>query len=141
MIEKERRKKEQDLCTKLLKYFRYNPLNNNKFYGEAKVIYLDREKGLKLSGESFTKELDNLVRCEKHGLLYKFSDFGGMGTIFDMIAVPPAPGYFFIQYWKPRERKFYIIKALDIQHLVDEGIKTLLEPACEQLAVRIDKVI
>lgn len=116
---------EQTFCTRLTKYLKHNMPYS--FGWEAKFVSLEQKRGYNFkSDKSLQKEIRNLKLCGSH-IVHKFSDYGGLGTLFDGIKLHQCPGYFFIQFYKPGVKHFYRLEVSMMTFIIKEGHKSLTE--------------
>lgn len=82
------------------------------------------ERVLYFNNKTFQKEINNLRIFRRNGMIYKFPDIAGFGTPFDGITVKNKErryAFVFIQFWKPREKKFYSISIEMICNFIERG--------------------
>lgn len=124
MEKKERKqmdKKEQAVTVKIQKWMKYN-LNDRPVYG-WEVKYPRKEEYKFNQDKSLAKELRNLLIWQRAKFIYKFSDAAMMGTPHDGFT---ARGWScFIFTWDGK--KIYIIDAVTINWLVEDGFKSIDE--------------
>jgi penicillin-binding protein-related factor A (putative recombinase) len=94
-------RRESTFATEFSKWQKYNWPADKPAYWEFKV---SRTKSLPFS-EVSDKQKTNL---QLKRLYHKFSDYDRMGTPFDAVSFA-GKGYVVIQFWRPRNKEFFII--------------------------------
>lgn len=126
-------KLEAKFCVELRHWIKHNFREN---YGwEAKVV---RDGKLYYNQKSFINERACLAMCKDH-FFYKFSDLAATGTPFDGVSLV-GPGYIFVQFYKPREKTFYIINITAIEEEIKAGKKYLDKKRAIEIATEEGKL-
>ena len=120
---------EAKFTTKLKKWMEHN-LNNIPAYGWE--VKYPRSKTYSFKADkSFPSELGCLLLWQRRKFIYKFSDIARLGTPHDGIT---ATGWScFIFTWDGNI--FYMIDAITIEGLVDDGIKGINEDMAKSLCL------
>lgn len=121
------KRREAEFSTKFFKWAYYEWPDDKPAYWELKV---SRTNALPFSAVS-EKQLMNLA-IKKFG--HKFSDFDRMGTPFDGVTFC-GKGYVVIQYYRPRNKEFFII-PLDtfMKEKATSERKSLLESRAREIS-------
>lgn len=126
-------KREAKVTTEIIKWLKVNMREN--YLGEVKIT-----KTNTFCYSTWIKkqphQLRNLQICGRH-FIYKFSDIAALGTPVDIVSLANCPGYFFIQFYKPRVKTFYVIESTQIQKEIDSGVKSLTEKRAGEIAYKI----
>lgn len=123
-------KYEQEFCTNLKKWLCHN-LKETCFI-EAKISTGDKPFNLKSGFKEH--QLPTLLMIENGPFGYKISDLDRMPKPFDLIFAHKAKTYIAIHWVRRGNKRFYLIDPVVIQGLINNGIKSLHEPAAETLA-------
>jgi hypothetical protein len=127
-------KREAAFTTKLKVWMKYN-LNNIPAYG-WEVKYPRSKTYTFKSDKSFAKELRNLMIWYNGKVIYKFSDIARFGTMHDGFTAS-GKGYFFFTW---NGKLFYIIEAVTIQGMADDGKKGLTEEDAKKYCIMIGSI-
>jgi hypothetical protein len=120
------KKIEAPFTTKLKVWMKYNMKFTYGWevkYPKNKNYYFDSDK-------SFAKELRNLLiwqRC----FIHKWSDISMLGTPHDGFTAWCEPSYFFFTW---DGKNFYVVSAITIKGLIDDGKKSISEEQAKSLA-------
>jgi len=122
-------KREAEFATKFSHWARANwDVKNNPAYFEYKVSLTN---SLPFSAVS-EKQYANL---QINKFYFKFSDFDRMGTPFDAVFFC-GKGYIVVQYYRPRNKEFFIIKIEDFLIEKDSSNrKSLTEDRAREIGV------
>lgn len=93
---------EREFSTKFLKWLRAKKLQG--------AFELKLTKGLSLPYDALKEhQLDNLLRAKHDHMAHKIADDSIGFKPFDIFALGSQPAYVVVQFWKPGEKKFYLI--------------------------------
>lgn len=95
------KRRESEFATKFARWAKYNWPSKDNAYFELKV---SRTLSLPFSEVSDKQNINLQIKK----FIHKFSDFDRMGTPFDMVCFS-GQGYVVIQYYRPRNKEFFII--------------------------------
>ena len=95
------KRRESEFSTKFAKWAYYEWPDNDNAYFELKV-----SRTSSLPFDAVSDKQNNNLYIRK--FIHKFSDFDRMGTPFDMVCFC-GKGYVVIQYYRPRNKEFFII--------------------------------
>jgi hypothetical protein len=128
-------KREQQLTTKIQHYIRHNI--RMTFCWEVKIIDVrNGTKVLNYKQHIAEHQILSLKMCESH-FVYKISDLDRTTKPFDGVSIAESPGYFFIQFYKPREKKVYMIEAFQIEREINNGSKSLSEQRADEICYQV----
>ncbi len=120
-------KYEQEWTTPFQKWLKWKDFDARI---EVKVVKPYEANYCYNSDKSFKGEMRRLLAKRT---VYKCSDAGGRGNPFDVFSSSDPP-YFVIHWIRPRNKKFYMIKAKDLNDfIINEKPKSISEEMCKHL--------
>lgn len=124
------RHKEQEFCTALIKWLRYNM--KHPCYIEAKVSYDDK---FNLKSGFKPHQIPVLINAQRLPFGYKISDIDQQTTKpFDILYSNKIKTYVAIQWVRRGNKRFYLLDPITVQGLIDDGHKILTEEIAAKLA-------
>lgn len=123
------RNKEQEFCTALIKWLKYNL--KHPCYIEAKVSY---DETFNFKSGFKPHQLPTLINAQTKPFGYKLSDLDRLIKPFDILFSNKIKTYVAIHWVRRGNKKFYMINPVTIQELIDDGRKSIDEKTCAILA-------
>jgi hypothetical protein len=122
------KRRESEFATKFARWAKYNwPVKEKPAHFEYKVSLTGALPFSALSEKQYTN-----LQLKK--IYHKYSDFARIGTMFDA-SYYYGDGYVVIQYWKPRNKEFFIIPILTFINERDTSKrKSLTEERARELS-------
>lgn len=119
-------KREQEFTTKFQKWLKYKWIGGNGYF-ELKVS--------RTTSLPFSDVKDHqILNLQSKRIIYKMSDALRWGTLFDVILCE-GKGYVVIQYYRPRNKEFFIIPIdVFIKEKETSQRKSLLEDRARELS-------
>ena len=98
---------------------------------ELKFIDLSKKKRLNFKSDIKEHQIRSL---SAHRHIFKIPDCGYQNP-YDCYHIS-GRGYLVVQFWKPREKNFYIIDIREIKRLIKSGVKSINEDDCHKIGIK-----